>query len=105
LHSVVMDRQPSSARSAPMVVSSQWPVWTTVSSGTEKSLARIEASRVGRSLKERPGRTRPALEEGVAGEEAAQDPLDPVRRIDHQALGVVADHPDVVVDLEALPVE
>jgi hypothetical protein len=27
-------RQPSSARSAPMVVSSPWPVFTTVSSGT-----------------------------------------------------------------------
>ena len=33
------------------------------------------------------------------------DPLDRVLRVDHHALGIVADHPDVVVDLEGLPVD
>ena len=37
------DRQaPRFAFSAPIVVSSPWPVWTTVSSGSAKSFARID---------------------------------------------------------------
>jgi hypothetical protein len=33
------------------------------------------------------------------------DRVDVVRRVDHHALGVVADHPDVVVDVVRLTVE
>ena len=35
----------------------------------------------------------------------AEDRVHVVRRVDHHALAVVADHPDVVVDVEGLPVE
>ena len=63
---------PVSSRSAPIVVSSPWPVCTTVSSGSGSSRSRIERhDQVG--VAEGPaGRTRAALEQGVAGEHAAE---------------------------------
>ncbi len=76
---------PRASRSAPIVVSSPWPVCTTVSSGSANSLSRIDASSVGRSENDRPGGTRAALEQGVAGEHAAE-----VRRVEAAAAGRVA---------------
>ena len=184
------------ARSAPIVVSSPCPVCTTVSSGSASSWSRIEATSSVPVAERAAGRAGPAVEQGVAGEHAAElrgveadaagrvargvqhpqrgagdldllavgevdvpqlvgvgelpqrpvvgvqqdrrghplpqrrrdpdvvvvgvgaqdrldravaddreDRLDVVRGVDHHALGVVADHPDVVVDVEGLAVE
>ena len=63
---------PSAARSAPIVVSSPWPVCTTVSSGSANSRARIDSTIRSASLNDRPVAPGPALEEGVAGEHAPE---------------------------------
>lgn len=59
--SPVSQESPRPARSVPIVVSSPWPVWTSVFSGRGNSLARMEAFRVGRSLYERPVAPGPPL--------------------------------------------
>ena len=62
----------SARASAPIVVGSPWPVWTTVSAGSGQQPVRIESRMVGKSEYDRPGRARAALEQGVAAEDRAQ---------------------------------
>ena len=64
--------QPRLPASAPIVVSSPWPVCTTVSSGSANSRARIDSTIRSAVAERAPGRARAALEQGVAGEHAAE---------------------------------
>ena len=103
-------------RSAPMVVSGPWPVWITVAGSSTNSRSRIESMMVPKSEKDRPGGARPPANKvsplnsqprstrwkHTAPRECpgvCRTASRVVQGVDHHALGVIAEYPDVVADV------
>jgi hypothetical protein len=90
-------------RSAPIDVSSPWPVCTTVSAGRLSSFSLIESMIVGKSLNDRARRAGSSVEQRVAGEHRAQ-----LFAVEAAGAGCVArgvqDPEDHVTDLELVSV-